>query len=362
MAMSKVPGGLWIPTPIPWGTATPAFGNILLDASAEKAAFIIQVPKTGTLQRFEFLTGTAVQTPANGLKCSFQDVDLATGDPDGTIDQFRPSVSSGTDVWVVPGVITSDGTDSGTKRSVTRGERLACVVEFQSFLAGDSINIRVVNLDANVFMGNPPYPDQFTAAWSKLSEGLVMALRYDDGTYETILGACYPFEQIGSDAFNIDSGGGDEIGLAFSFESPVRVGGYYMRADLDAVADLVLYDKDGVTALDTMSLDPDVRTTAGSQYHIVRSPTDRLLDANDVYRVILKPTTTTNVNLSNFSTNGADLLNTMEGGSKWYYTLRVNNGTWADSLSQRPFMGIIVTGIDHDISGGSGGPGWEGDP
>lgn len=361
MAIEQIPGGLWIPAPIAWGAANPNFGNLLMDASAEKVAFIIQAPKTGTLNGFEFLIGTATQVPANGLKLSFQDVDMATGNPDGTADQYRVEIDGlGEDTWVTSDALTSDGADTGTKRSVTRGEYLACVVEFQSFSASDSLNIRMLNLAANSFMGNTPYATHFTASWAKQDEGVVMALKYDDG-YETVLGI-YPFESIGSSVYNVDSGSGDEVGMSFSVPSDVRVGAFYMRANLAGNADLVLYDKDGLTVLETMSLDKDLRTQSATQYHLVRCPTDRLLYANEAYRLILKPTTTTNVTLYTVGASSTGLMDTLEGGSNWFTTFRVDGTNWNnDSTTIRPLMGIVITGIDHDISGGSGGPGWEGD-
>lgn len=361
MAIEQVPGGLWIPTPIPWGAANPSFTSMLINASAEKAAFIIQVPKSGTLNYFEFLTGTVSQSPANGLKLSFQDVDLATGDPDGTADQYRVlahPISANT--WQLPpGALTSDGTDSGTKRTVTRGELLACVVEFESFAVSDSVNVRTLNLAANAFMGNTPYPTHFTAAWAKLNDGAVMALVYDDNSYPAILGV-YPFAQIQSYTYNVDTGGADEYGLAFSMPSDVRVGAFYVRANIAGNADLVLYDKDLSTVLETMSIDANVRVQAATQYHLARCSTDRLLYANETYILSLKPTTTTDVTLYTGSPDSDVISTALDGGNTWGIANRLNGGTWTYTKIERPFMGIVVTGIDHEI-GGSPSTGWEGD-
>lgn len=363
MAIERVPGGLWIPTPIPWGAANPSFTNMTINASGEKAAFIIQVPKSGTLECFEFLTGTVSQSPVNGLKFSFQDVDLATGDPDGVADQYRVLAHPiGANTWHIPEAMTSDGTSGGTKRTVTRGELLACVVEFESFAASDSVNVRVLNLSANAFVGNTPYPTHFTAAWAKSNEGIVLALRYDDLTYGTVLGACYPFAAINSYVYNSDSLGVDEYGLAFSFSSDVRAGAFYVRANITANADFILYDKDLSTVLETMSLDTNVRTQSATQYHLARCSTDRMLYANETYILSLKPTTASDVTLYTNSLDSVDLGAALEGGTSWALANRLDGGAWLYNHGERPFMGVVVTGIDHDISGGSGGTGWEGDP
>ena len=91
MAYVLTPGGVWVP---PWHVygsgGTLGFSTYQINAATEYVAAIIIVPKTGTLDKFEFRTGSSIPTfPANGLRCSFQDVDLSTGLPDGTADQFR---------------------------------------------------------------------------------------------------------------------------------------------------------------------------------------------------------------------------------------------------------------------------------
>jgi hypothetical protein len=52
-----------------------------------KLAFVCEAPKTGVLRKVCFRTGSVVT--GDTLKVSFQDVDPATGDPNGTADQFR---------------------------------------------------------------------------------------------------------------------------------------------------------------------------------------------------------------------------------------------------------------------------------
>jgi len=365
MTIERIYGGLWIPAPVPFNTVVPAFVSMLMDATGEKVAFIIQAPKTGTLDKFEFRIGASLQLPTNGLKCSFQDVDLGTGDPDGTVDQYRVVTGLSADSWVIPGLVTSDGTDGGTKRSVARGDLLACVVEFQSFNLLDVVNVLALDISSTAFIGSPPYSDHSTVLWAKQTNGPILVLKYDDGTYEHITGGiCYPIKDLVNTDFN-----GSSVtklwGLAFSFPTDVLVGGVYVRMAAPTNATLTLYDKDGVFALEIVDLNSGVQVATTGHYHAIRFKKDHLLRANEVYRVGLNTTSFfTSITLYTFDTNGATLMNAVDGGQSFYLTNADSEFVpdWVDFPASRPWMGVIVTGVDHDISGGSGGPGWEGVP
>ena len=122
MAIVSVPPYFWPPI-LTCNNVAPAYSSGTLNASADKYAFIVQCPKAGTLDTFEWRTGAVTNNPDNGIRCSFQTVDATTGYPDGVQDQYRDitgTISANT--WQVPGLITSDGTDVGTKRTATHHE------------------------------------------------------------------------------------------------------------------------------------------------------------------------------------------------------------------------------------------------
>src|SRR5215203_1724241 len=133
MSSQNIIGGLTLPPGGYMGTAIA--GTFVIDASGEMAALIMRVPKTGTLTRFEALVQAVGNTPDNGLRFSFQDVSLTTGLPDGVVDQFA-TIASGsvTTGWVSPG-------DFDSTRAVTRGDLLALVIDFPTFVASDSVTI-----------------------------------------------------------------------------------------------------------------------------------------------------------------------------------------------------------------------------
>ncbi len=348
-------GGIYLPEPIIFGNGAPTFdANLLIDASTEKVAFVFQVPKTGTLDKLEFRAGTIGSFNASSrLRISFQDLDLTTGDPDGVQDQYRDIASLTSATWTIPGLMTSDGTDTGTKRSVTKGELLTVVFEYQVFTAADSVRITNIGTSGNAsnFI-NLPYADLNTGGtWAKQGTMIpVCVLKYNDGTYYTPPGCLASSALNTITTFNTGSTP-DERGLLFQLPFPFQLEGFFVRLDLDGDADVILYDgSDNV--LKTISLDKDVRTNANANWlrFIYSSVYSGL--ANTSYRLIVKPTSATNVQIYDWDVNSSSILTNYSGGSTWKYTQRTDAGAWTDTDTKRPFMGLILSGFDDGLSGG----------
>jgi hypothetical protein len=344
---------IYLPTPPQIGAAAPAFATAgTIDANTEKHAFVFQVPKTGTLDKAEFRLGAVTFGGSSALRVSFQDVSATDGNPDGTQDQYRDMTSLSANAWNAPGLMTADGTDGGAKRSVTKGDILSLVMEYQTFTAADSIIFSGISTGSVIESPlNFPYCDLFTASWAKTHMLPTFALKYDDGAYHAPP-CCMPISALNSTAFASNSTP-DERGLLFQLPFPASLEGIYFRSDLDNDGELVIYNS-AHSAQRTVSLDKDIRSSAGGQWftRIFSSPLD--LSANTDYRAVIKPTTTSN--LSTYDWDSAVSLANYIGGSTWQYTERTDAGAWTDTATKRPWMGLILSGFDGGGGGGAVDP------
>lgn len=331
---------VWVPGL--WGVAQfPAFGAMTMNASGEKAVAIIRVPKSGTLTRFEALISSVSNAPDNGLRFSFQDVDLSTGQPDGVVDQSA-TVASGsvTAGWLNPG-------NFGSSRSVTRGDYLACVLDYPTFTAGDNLNASSWQIAFNQL------PYGIIDASSKSGNSLVCALLYDDGTY-----AYLPFfpgaSVISTQGFNNATAAADEYGVAFTPDVPMTVSEVMLSLAIAAGADfdLVLYDSsDNVLA--TLSHDGNVTFT--SSQGLVRLPLGSAVDltAGQLYRLTIKPTTANSVTISYAQYPSSDIMrDTSDAGTDFYLTRRVDAGAWTDFNNvtdgfRQPFLSLGLSRLDN---------------
>ena len=360
MAIQTIVGGLYIPSSFAYNGNAPAFQSFSggMTVTGAQRAFIFQVPKTGTLDWFETRQNANTDNPDNGVRFSFQDLD-ASGNPDNTEDQFRVITAGfGTPAWLVPpGVMTNDGTNGGSKRSVTKGDWLACVVRFESFVAGDSIQLSetVLSSGAGVSGRLNSYQDISANAgttWAKASNGLVIALKYDDGTYAVIPFPDGPFLNINTRTYNSGSAA-DERGLLFQVPFPARLAGVCGRFDIDAAMDLVLYDA-ASSVIATITLGAANRASIAALNGSFLFPSPPTLVENVNYRLAVKPTTVTGITIYDFDVNASAILPFVEGGATWMSTNRVDAGSWTDVNTNRPFIGLILDGFD-DAAGSGGG-------
>lgn len=344
MGLVAVPSGLWFPWP--WDISLPSSTAFTISTTEKKVAFIIQVPRTGTLDKFEWRTLSVANNPDSGIRCSFQDIDLATGDPDGTQDQFRTitgTISANT--WQVPGLLTSDGTDGGTKRSVTRGQLLACVMENESFTAGDSFQVAYTAQGGGVGLMFPTVRTFSGATWGDAISYPLLALKYSDGTYAYVAPGVLPVKSLVSVSRN-QASTPDETAQRFKLPFACEVDACWLHTDLEVNTDIVLYDAaDAVLA--SVSVDIDVwGAYISTHFGIIQFDTPVLLQANQVYRLAQKPMGSAFSNVvKGIEVASAAMLDAVYG-VEWYWSERTDGGAWTDTNTRVMLGGLRISAIE----------------
>lgn len=331
-------------------------GSVTLNASGDRVGMVFQCPKAGTLDKAEFRFSTVTNNPDNGMRISFQTIDATTGFPDTVVDQFRDITGSISAGWAVPGLMTDDGTDTGVKRTVTAGEWIGVVVDFVNFVASDSIGVAVWTAATTHEVMSCYIADGSTGSYLKSSTQVpICVLKYDDGSYAIpVTGSIGGFPITSFDTTSYGTGSTpDEYAVRFQMPFACRVVGAWARLDANDDLDLVLYN--GTTAERTASVDKDIlrSTTPGVITAMFSSSYD--ISANTTYRMSIKPTTATTIQICRFTNTTAAVLAAIPGGSEWYESTRVDAGAWSDVTTSQPWGGIIIDGIDVGSGSGSGG-------
>jgi hypothetical protein len=327
-----------------------------LDANGEYAAWIIQAPKTGTIDRIHF-RAEAVTANGDGLRCRIETVSASDGTPSGTL------VGGSSEVTHTTTTATSwnRGT-AGLGAAVTKGDMIA--VKLMSPAAGTTFNGVVRGkLDNNkgpgVDPGNllVPYIVNAVPTATKVSPGaMAFALEYDDGSIPYTESAI-PASSAASTTFN-SSSTPDERGNLFQVPAPMRVVGVYHQlvpGGASQTCDIVLYNAAG-SALGTISLDLDQyrAAAASSTLHYFATPIS--LDANTDYRLVLKPTVTSGMSATQYvldtSAGTTALREAGVGGTTWQLTTRSDAGAWSQTEDTIACLGLIVDQIDDGASGG----------
>jgi len=327
------------------------FEEDVLDGASEEHALIFQVPKTGTIDRVRFVTDTV--TTGCDVDVRMETVSTTDADPTGTLLCANSNATQ-----------TIDDTDDNTVFTTDVGDGCAVTV-------GDIVAVTVVNPAASFCNmqlttrneeGNTasfPYMDFFTGSWAKQRNyPPVTLVGYDDGTYAPM--DAYAVDGNEFQAILFDSADDpDEIALFFQLPVPVRVAGFWALLDYETAGDydVVLYDSDGTTALQTLSVDVSGVHDANDLVVVMRFPGSSSLSADTNYRLTIKPTDATGrIQLWYFDSDTAVVLDAMDGGQEFHWSQRVNAGGWTETTTRRPMIGILIDAFD-DGAGGGGGAG-----
>jgi hypothetical protein len=312
-----------------------------INADGEKVAFILRIAKGGTLNKVGFRIGTAPDV-SDDLKVSFQNV--SGGDPDEVIDEFR-TITPVANSWILTGIMSDDGTDVGVKRTVTKGDLLAVVIEFDSFTTGNVL-IESDNADegpsafAYVRQKFPP------TTWSDFAFKPNVYLEYDDGSAVYQKGTAV-FNTFTTTVFN-SSDTPDEIALHFTVPFKCRVTGAWGWFLLSNAADVVLYQ--GTTAQLTTSF---AAGETSAHIHMVEFPGTLTLNLATDYYIALKPGAS-DVSLYGITLPSVGYQDALIGGQNLYHAERTDAGAWSADTAARPYLGILIDQMDDGAAGGGG--------
>jgi hypothetical protein len=328
-----------------------------LDASGEYVAWIIQAPKTGTIDRIHFFAGT-VTADGSGLRCRIETVSTTSSAPSGTLVGGSSEVTHTT--------TTASSWNRGTAglgAAVTRGDFIAVKLlspagtTFNGVIRAKFDNNKGPGVDPVNFL--VPYVINAIPSATAVSPGaMTFALEYDDGSIPYIDSAI-PASSVASTSFNSTSTP-DERGNLFQVPVPMRAIGVYHQlvpGGANQTCDLVLYDNGG-SALATIALDLDQyrAAAASSAEHMFASPIT--LTASTNYRLVLKPTVTSSMSVTQYvldtSAGGTALREAGVGGTTWQLTTRADAGAWTETADTIACVGLIVDQFDDGASGGGG--------
>ena len=336
------------------GDAFATFSSYLLSASGDKAAFIAQVPVSGTITQVGFRTGTV--TTGDTLKVGLETVSATTGHPTGTA--YGGSTTTTVVVadvddnkWFVANI--GDAT-------ATAGDLFAVVIEFNSYVAG---NLNIVRADANNWTSLlSSYNDRFAAAaWTKAGGFPIFTLDYG-GTYYPVTNVL-PAAGLNDESFNSGTDPGDERGNIVQVPYKCRVVGAWWYGDINDNATIKLYDTDGSTVLASYTQDVDQQSSSTTGIKFVRFSTfggscstpGCVLSVASNYRLTLLPGSTTNSSLGSLdvdATVGAAMMGAMRGGQNIHYTSRTDAGAWSQTTTRRAMIGLLIDQLDDGASAG----------
>lgn len=355
MAFIDTPTLVFYPRDVGRNTSPTSVRIFTLDADGEKGAFIFQCSEDCTIDKVLVNFGTVVQC-TNGLRVSLQDV--SSGSPDGTQDAYRviPTGEISTESQPLTGKLTSDGTDTGTQKTVSSGDLLAVVVEFESFDTGDDVDLRLAMDGPWATVGRDwgDYYNTYTAgawvgpiSWSRLNVGVMKT----DGEWMRLYDAFCSQKNNGLSRTTASTP--DEVGLKFTLPVPMRsVGAGYMGTfSTGSAPSVVLYDEDSNVLRSKTLVDAAAQQVVGGygDKYVYWDPIE--LSKDTTYRLVWKPTNTTAAVIMTHEIADSSYIGQTPWGADAVPTVRTDGGSWTDYAGGEtnawfPALNLIIDAID----------------
>lgn len=321
--------------------------NLSMSLAAQHWAISLIAPKTGNLAKIHFWSNSVIT--GGDVHVSFQNVDTV-GKPDGVVDQFRLITMLGTDdsIWKSSGLITSDGTDIGTKRVVTAGDKLSVVFKWNNFI-NESMNFGSL-LDSNIVAITYLFSStDGGSTWGGQNSRMLFALEYDDGSI-AYLQDSLPLKGSSAILNLTETSTPDEVCLRFRVPFPVRATGVAVFGEgVDTI--LSLYPDSGAALAQGSPEVASLTPTFRHEYHFT-SPVDLL--ANTWYRIGFKPTNGATTTIRRWDMAASNYREAFDLGLNFMHGTRVDSGAWTDSETSMMVATLLVSGLDDGTAGGGG--------
>lgn len=351
MTLQSVGGNIVVPWYVALMSGAIPYAAVLdANASTDYVAAIIKFPASGKLLKVGIRTSTV--TTADPINVTIETVDPATGAPSGSLYAAGASGSvaapaSNTTYWVE--INGANGID------VNLGD----IVAIRLALDYTDGNLQVYIKGSAAHTYAFPYVYEYLNSSATLrAQSINIGLEYQTlGIIPFHLAT--PATVSGPSSTWSDSD--FKKGLVFQVPYKCRVSGAIIYADIDNDAQMLFYDSDQATALETITLDKDIRqSTSGGFFHIPFSAS-RILTINTNYRLVIQPSAGGNITYQYLTVTDDGAFTAMSGvefGTTWQYTecngAPANEASWSNTATQRPLFGLIIDQLDDGANSGGG--------
>lgn len=337
--------------------ANSVWSPIVIDADGEMAAVCGQVTFNGggskDIRNIGFQFGTVTKGNGSTLTLSLQNVGAGTTYPDEgqdeTVSIANADASFASDTWYLSGNLSAD-------RTVTTGDYVCVVLEFDTFQAGDSVEVDHVTGETRTARVGLK-----SGTWAVQSaRSPLLLLKFSDGTYGNIQGAS-PFTSLSSVSYDT-ADDPDEYANVYNFPVGVKVTGVMAHHPYIAAADPIYYKIYQGTDLVTNATCTFALAFYTQNYiKTCIFPAEITLVASTDYHFTATPSDGTNpIGLFQLTTADAGYLTAIPGGTDVLKgtSSRVDGGAWGATSTTTRFIIIPVVSAWGDSGGGETSSGY----
>lgn len=334
------------------GGTTPSVGNFTLNQATDAWETIFQAVEDATITALGYRQGTLTGS-APVFKISLQGVD-GSGNPDGTIlgggspasKTFTPT-SGNNNTW------TWQTLDNSI--AVTRGQLLSIVIARDSGTIDGSNNCSFASTAAlGVTVGMPYNIQNDNGVRTRQVTSPIFGYKSSTRVYGQ---PCQTAQAVGYNSGSTPDERANLLNIPTTWWSTYKIIGVAWYGVLAAATtvDIVLYDSDGSTVLQSITLDSDYTQSVSNRRFemLFDESTLSTLNAGTNYYLAVKPAATSHTLAGVTVSATADLDAYVAGASVCQAASRTDAGAWTTDNTTRWAINPIVADITAP-SGGSG--------
>lgn len=314
-----------------------------------RIALCVRVPRSGILEGVRI--GLSTCTAPQDVRVAFQDIAAATNLPDNVEDQYRvePASKFVTNAIFESGLITSDGTDGGGRRTVTAGEMLAVTMRWDG-ASGTLITPALYDVNASPQLYcHPNYTTRWGGSGNWFGSEInppCLDLVYEGGIVEST-GWLSAFASVLQNA-HTPASSPDEYALYFipKFTGTVnRLGAWWNLLSTSVDVEWTIYDAAG-NVMERLAQPNNEQGFTGRVPCWSPYFGDVLLQRGLEYRISVRPTTAANLYAPTSSlTAGKRLAHPF--GPVGCLSTRTDNGAWTNDVTKMPYYLIGYSALDR---------------
>jgi len=339
-----------------------------LDAVEEHIAFVIKVPKTGTLKKIGWRVNASTSPVGHTVRVSLETVADTIGVPVATTRAGATLYAAGAESEEINNPAAGarfDAINGTTGISVTKGDLMAVVIRCTGATSG-SIGVAWSQYSAGMaLLGavSVPYTYTYINSTALLGYYPALTLEYDGEFVITSYTSPVYSTPLAAQSWSSTSNP-DRRGLKFRLPYKCTARGCIVFCDTDVDVDVLLYDADEYTIMSgfPITLTANKRKADGMNSLFIEFPTEPTFEADAFYRLVLLPKAAS-PNIAIYVITPADDgsllgMNAFSEGLNVAYT--TFNGTptleshsWTDDATKR--VSNFALNINKIDIGGSGG-------
>ena len=293
---------------------------------------------------------------ASQWRVSVQGYNATVGPPargDGTIAASFTSAAG-----VGPTATAMNRVALAAPLAVTFGAKAVIRIDYAAFTSTSSIVVRgLTSMTTNLRGIQQGASENTTGSYVEASMQPILILEFDDGTFGTFYG-CLPVTAYNTRTWsNTGSGSGgltngNQRGLEFTPQ--ITFNADIICADIDPDGDFEILLLEGTTLLETITVDANEVASATQRRSGFPMTQVRTFTAGTTYRVLIRPTTTTNVTLVSVSIGSNAHRVLIAAG--WTSNSRTDSGAFGTAVdTELPMIWFEFSGADDGSGSGGGG-------